>query len=63
LGKALKTVFSGEIVYRDERLTTIAAEIVLLEANVSRAKRKKVIDKIAAVLILQGYLEFIASQK
>lgn len=41
----------------DERLTTVAAERVLLEADVSRKKRKKVIDKMAAVMILQGYLD------
>ncbi|MBP1947626.1 Holliday junction resolvase RuvX [Virgibacillus litoralis] len=41
----------------DERLTTIAAERVLLQADVSRKKRKKVIDKMAAVMILQGYLD------
>ncbi len=41
----------------DERLTTVAAERTLLEADVSRKKRKKVIDKMAASLILQGYLE------
>ncbi|MDQ0197193.1 Holliday junction resolvase RuvX [Neobacillus ginsengisoli] len=41
----------------DERLTTMAAERVLLEADVSRKKRKKVIDKMAAVMILQGYLD------
>lgn len=41
----------------DERLTTAAAERVLLEGDVSRKKRKKVIDKMAAVMILQGYLD------
>src|SRR5699024_3050372 len=41
----------------DERLSTIAAEKVLLEADVSRKKRKNVIDKMAAVMILQGYLD------
>src|SRR5699024_9270495 len=41
----------------DERLTTIAGERVLLEADMSRKKRKKVIDKMAAVMILQGYLD------
>lgn len=41
----------------DERLSTMAAERVLLEADVSRGKRKKVIDKLAAVIILQGYLD------
>lgn len=41
----------------DERLTTMAAERVLIDADVSRKKRKKVIDKMAAVMILQGYLD------
>ncbi|MEH7112024.1 Holliday junction resolvase RuvX [Neobacillus niacini] len=41
----------------DERLTTMAAERILLEADVSRKKRKKVIDKMAAMMILQGYLD------
>ena len=41
----------------DERLSTVAAERVLLEADMSRAKRRKVIDKVAAVIILQGYLD------
>lgn len=45
------------IVYQDERLTTVMAEKVLIEADVSRSKRKKVIDKQAAVLILQSYLD------
>jgi len=40
----------------DERLTTVAAEQVLLEADVSRKKRSKVIDKMAATIILQSYL-------
>lgn len=41
----------------DERLTTMEAERMLLAADVSRAKRKKVIDKMAATLILQNYLQ------
>jgi len=41
----------------DERLTTMAAQKMLIAADVSRQKRKKVIDKMAAVLILQGYLD------
>lgn len=41
----------------DERLTTVAAERTLLEADVSRKKRKQVVDKIAASLILQNYLD------
>jgi putative Holliday junction resolvase len=44
----------------DERLSTVAAERVLLEADMSRGKRKKVIDKVAAALILQGYLDYLS---
>ena len=47
-----------EIIMWDERLSTMAAERSLLEADVSRQK-KKVIDKMAAVFILQGYLDSI----
>lgn len=50
---------SVEIIMWDERLSTMAAERSLLEADVSRQKRKKVIDKMAAVFILQGYLDSI----
>ena len=46
-----------EVIWVDERLTTVSAERTLLEADVSRAKRKKVIDKMAAVIILQSYLD------
>ena len=53
----IKNKFNLEVVLWDERLTTMAAERVLLEADVSRSKRKKVIDKMAAVMILQGYLD------
>lgn len=41
----------------DESLSTKSAEAILIEANMSRKKRKKVIDKVAAVFILQSYLE------
>ena len=47
-----------EIEFWDERLTTVAAEKTLITADVSRNKRKNVIDMMAAVLILQGYLDF-----
>ena len=46
-----------EIVWQDERLTTVMAEKVLIEADLSRKKRKTVIDKQAAVIILQSYLD------
>lgn len=45
------------VVLWDERLTTIAAERALLEADLSRGRRREVIDKMAAVLILQGYMD------
>ena len=45
------------VILWDERLTTIAAERVLMESGVRRGNRKSVVDKIAAVLILQGYLD------
>ena len=47
----------AEIVFWDERLSTVAAARSLIAADVSRAKRKKVIDKMAAVFILQGFLD------
>lgn len=46
-----------KIVYQDERFTTKIAENILIEADVSRKKRKNVIDKQAAVVILQSYLD------
>lgn len=49
--------------YQDERLTTVMAEKVLIEADLSRKRRKEVIDKQAAVLILQGYLDKLAFQR
>lgn len=48
-----------KMVMWDERLSTVGAERTLLEADVSRKKRKKVIDKMASVFILQGYLDSI----
>ena len=46
-----------EVVLWDERLTTVAAERTLIESGVRREERKKYVDKIAAVFILQGYLD------
>ena len=45
------------VVHWDERLSTVAAERVLIQADLSRAKRKKHVDKLAAAVILQGYLD------
>ncbi len=52
-----------KVVWQDERLTTVMAEKVLIEADVSRRKRKQVIDKQAAVLIMQSYLDALAMEK
>lgn len=53
----LEEQFGHPVVLWDERLTTMAAERMLIDADVSRKKRKEVIDKMAAVMILQGYLD------
>lgn len=53
----LKESFDFPVTLWDERLTTMAAERTLIEADVSRKKRKQVIDKMAAVMILQGFLD------
>lgn len=50
------------VILWDERLTTVAAERVLMESGVRREARKNYVDKVAAVLILQGYLDAQAFQ-
>jgi putative Holliday junction resolvase len=55
--KTLNEKIQVPIVTWDERLSTVGATKALLEADLSRRKRKKVIDKLAAVLILQGFLD------
>ena len=55
--KVQQAIPETEIVFWDERLSTVAASRSLIEADVSRRKRKKVIDKMAAVFILQGWLD------
>lgn len=57
MDKVKETYPDVEVVFWDERLSTVAATRSLIEADVSRKKRKKVIDKMAAVFILQGYLD------
>ena len=49
--------------YWDERLTTVAAEQILIESGVRRENRKAVIDKVAAGLILQGYLDCLKTKE
>ncbi|MFJ8528007.1 Holliday junction resolvase RuvX [Bacillus sp. NPDC094106] len=55
--QSLRELLQLEVLLWDERLSTMAAERLLISADVSRKKRKQVIDKMAAVVILQGYLD------
>lgn len=55
---ALDERASIPVVPWDERLTTVAAERVLLEGNVSRKRRRHLIDKVAAAFMLQSYLDY-----
>ena len=59
-GEMLRRRTGLEVVMWDERLTTVEAERTLIENKVRREDRKKYIDKIAAVFILQGYLDYKA---
>ena len=52
-----KAIPDTEVIFQDERLSTVAAEKSLINADVSRRKRRKVIDEMAAVFILQGWLD------
>lgn len=60
--KILETEFKVPVKLWDERLTTIAAHKAMIEGDLSRAKRKKIVDKIAAIYILQGYLDSISNK-
>ena len=60
LCEQIEKSFDGKIEFWDGRLTTVAAHRAMLEADLSRAKRKKIVDKIAATYILQGYLDRIS---
>lgn len=51
------------VIMWDERLTTVAADKTMMEAGIRRENRKKYVDQIAATLILQGYLDYLANQK
>lgn len=50
------------VIFRDERLTTVAADRAMIEAGIRRENRKEHVDRIAAVFILQGYLDELAMQ-
>lgn len=62
-GRLLEENLHLPVSYQDERLTTVSAERMLIDADVSRKKRKDVIDKLAAVNILQAYLDRLANKK
>ena len=51
-----------EVVLWDERLTTVAADRVMMEAGIRRENRKDYVDQIAATFILQGYLDSLAAR-
>ena len=51
-----------EVVLWDERLTTVAADELMMEAGIRREDRKKYVDKIAAAFILQGYLDYAGDE-
>ena len=52
-----------EVVLWDERLTTVAADRYMMEAGIRRENRRQYVDEIAAVFILQGYLDYLRNQK
>ena len=63
LGDEIASRHEMKITYRDERCSTMAATRILLDGDLSRKKRKKVIDKMAAVFVLQGYLDYLQNNK
>ena len=58
LAQALGEAMDAVVTPWDERLTTVEADRVLLQADLSRRRRRQVVDQVAAVLILQSYLEY-----
>lgn len=52
-----------EVILWDERLTTVAADKAMMEMGIRRENRKEHIDEIAAIFILQGYLDYLSNQK
>lgn len=56
-GKCLEQSLGRPVRFWDERLTTVAAERTLIQAGMRRSRRRKAIDRVAAILILQGYLD------
>lgn len=61
-GRLLEEKTSLKVSYWDERLSTSSAQRVMLDADISRRKRKANVDRLAAVIILQNYLDYHASR-
>ena len=57
--ECLEHTLGLKVIFQDERLTTVMATNFLLEANISRKKRKRVVDSLAANIILQNYLDMV----
>ena len=55
----LSKIYECNIIFQDERLSTVSAERILIESNMRREKRKNVVDQVAATIILQNYLDKI----
>lgn len=62
-GQLIEDHIDIDVIYWDERLTTVSADRAMLEGDLSRKKRKEIVDKIAAVFILQGYLDYERNKK
>lgn len=62
-GDELAKLVDVEVVYQDERLSTVSAERILIESGMRREKRKDKIDSIAATIILQTYLDKKSNSK
>ena len=63
LAQTLGEALGARVTTWDERLTTMQAERVLLQADLSRRRRRQVVDQVAAVIILQAYLDQLNSSK
>jgi putative Holliday junction resolvase len=63
LAEDLGAALGVGVVTWDERLTTMEAERVLIQADMSRRRRRQVVDQLAAVIILQAYLDQLNSSK
>lgn len=61
--KILRRRTNLEVILWDERLTTVAAHNILIEGKVKREERAKIVDKMAAVFLLQGYLDMRKNQQ